>query len=394
MTELLEIDKKIVLKYLIDDNFTPENNGIKDFTKYQDSFKQRYNYSLENIKKILESNDIKEVNEQDVSKLLNLTTISKAFNVETATQGIVIALKQILDDLYYDSKYFLDRCTRNFTNADVVRQINLFLFYTKMVKDDLGFITFHNGKINSVPITQTISKSWDCWDDCYYDNPMIVDSWDIKEMNSIDNGLKLSINLLSALLSIYPSNEEFNFFYTILETTLNIIIDTDLIFKDIVILANSLDLIRVTPKLPQPVVNPTIFYDQQTVQKKYEVKIAKNFEGLVTGIVLEPEKVDLQGQIVSEEEIYKAMKEYMLNYSNFDVMHNMEVLKSDKGEGRQVALIQNFIAPQDLNYGETVVKKGTWLQETLILDETLKKSVEDGKINGYSIYGKAIITNI
>ncbi len=226
MTELLEIDKKIVLKYLIDDNFTPENNGIKDFTKYQDSFKQRYNYSLENIKKILESNDIKEVNEEYISKVFKI----------------------------------IDAC----------------------------------------------------------------------------NDLLIKIN---------PKNKETN-------------------------------------------------DNLQTIQKKYEVKIAKNFEGLVTGIVLEPEKVDLQGQIVSEEEIYKAMKEYMLNYSNFDVMHNMEVLKSDKGEGRQVALIQNFIAPQDLNYGETVVKKGTWLQETLILDETLKKSVEDGKINGYSIYGKASITNI
>lgn len=391
INEILEQkDKEIILKYLIEDNnFKPESHGILDFDLYKNNFNERNNYSLEDIKKFFVDNKVNEINESDIDKIIVLSKISKVFTVENAIQGIILALKSALDNLYYDSKFFLNQCTNKFTNADIVRQINLFLFYIKMVKDDLGFITFKNGKIKTVPITEKISKYWDSCNDCYYDNPLNVNEWDINEVNRIDEGLKLSINLLSSLLSIYPNDEQFKLFYTILETTLIAISDTDAIFKDIVILANSLDIIRITPKSAQAITKPIVFFEDTNKSFDYIVKNVDS-QGIVTGIVLEPGdnlNRDLQNQYISSEEIEKAMINYMENHQQLGLQHE-SILKSDKSNEREATLLENYITQQDTLIGPENVKKGSWIQTWKTYGK-IKEQVDKGLKTGFSIGGLA-----
>jgi hypothetical protein len=385
--EILEKkDKEVILNFLVEKEFKSEDNGILDFDVYQSSFKERNTYSLEDIKKFFIDNKITEINQETVNKTFDLINVSKALTVENATQGIIIALKSVLDDLYYDSKFFLNQCTDKFTNADIIRQINLFLFYIKTIKDDLGFITFNNGKIETVPITEKISKYWD---DEYYDNPSEVNEWEIREINRIDAGLKVSINLLSALLSIYPGDEKFKFFYTILETGLMTISDMDAIFKDVVILANSLDIIRVTPKTIKETVKPVVFYENVNKSLEYIVKNVDS-QGIITGIVLEPgtpDQRDLQEQYISAEEIEKAMIGYMENHQQLGLQHET-ILKSDKTDDREATLLENYITQQDITIGSELVKKGSWIQTWKTYGST-KELIDKGLKTGFSIGGTA-----
>lgn len=390
-------DKEVILKWLITenkDNFAME--GI-DTDIYVPKFKERNGIGLVEIEKNLTEQGLTEVNESDVDKVFSLIKISKAFDVSQATEGIIYSLQILLNDLYWDSKYLLNRFTENLDNADLIREINLFLFYVKMVKDDLKFITFVNGQISTVPITQTISKCGDCYEDHYYDNPKQVNEYDIREVNRIKKSLGISVNLLGSLLSIFPENPDFDFFKTILETTLKVITDFNNHFADIVILANSLDIIRVTPKSVIPKETPVVFYNSvgksQTVAKqKLPMQILKSdIEGRVTMLIYEPETLDADGNFASKEVIAKGRDKFMLDYQQFDIMHNLKVLKSEKGEGRQVALIESYITKQSETIGERVVKEGAWIMELQYFDKDIISKITKGELTGPSLYGEAII---
>lgn len=394
-------DKEVVLKSLLEENnFKPESVGVTNWETYETGFKNRNGYSVADIKKSLKDQGVTEINEEGVDKVFNLMNISKAEGLEPATEGIIYALITSLSSLYNRSQWRLESFTDNFDNADLVRSINLFVFYVKMIKDDLGFITYNDGQIATVPITTTIAKYWDDYDDYYYNDPSKVNSWEVNQINDINKELRISILLLDSLMKIFPDNPDFDFFKTILETGLDVMREFQLNFPNIVILANQKDLIRVEPKTISPKAEPVVFYNDPVTKSKlvkkkyYDVSVVKNdteFEGLVTGIVYAPDTKDADGNYASAEVIEKAMRTFMTDYYQFDVMHDLNVLKSDKGEGRQVALIQNFIAPQDLTYGDRIVKKGTWIQETQYFDEEIKKKIADGTYNGYSLYGLADI---
>ena len=63
----------------------------------------------------------------------------------------------------------------------------------------------------------------------------------------------------------------------------------------------------------------------------------------ITGIVYEPMKEDAHGDFMSAEEIQKASNYFMKNSGSIDLQHNFEV-----AEG--VALVENYIAPTDLEF--------------------------------------------
>lgn len=384
------LDKHVITKFIQDNNINndPEiKKLIPDFEVYKSAFKERNGYSLEEISKKYNSNDSE--------KVYPLISISKAIELYPASEGIAYALGIVLHELYRDLDWYIDRFTRVFTDADLIRSLNLYKAFLKIVKDDLRFITFNNGVITNLPITQTVQK---CYEDYYY-SETYVESWQVEDMNEIKKNLDLSVLLLNTFLLTIPPNPEYEFFTNILSSFLQQSIDLNNNFANIVMMANSAGAINVEPKPREQSPDPTIFYNQTTqknMKKNYNVELVKKsdtyeFEGFVTGIVLSPEVVDLQGQIVSKEEIRSAMVNFMKNYQQFDVMHDLNVLKSkiEDGDSRQVVLVQNFIAPQDLIYGERIVKEGTWLQETLILDEEIKKQIANGTIKGYSIYGTA-----
>ena len=110
-------------------------------------------------------------------------------------------------------------------------------------------------------------------------------------------------------------------------------------------------------------------------------------ERFVLGIVLEPEVVDAQGDIYSAEEIRLTAYEYAKNFRNVGLMHKGLV-------NGKVFVVQNWIAPVDMEIEGSKIKKGTWLLGLEVLDDELWGKVKGGDLTGLSIGGFAKRTPI
>ena len=106
-----------------------------------------------------------------------------------------------------------------------------------------------------------------------------------------------------------------------------------------------------------------------------------------TAIIMEPENVDLHGDITSEEEIKKACHNFMKKRGlNTGVQH---IKISD-----QLAIVQCFVTDEPKKLGDREIKKGSWLGVFEPLNENLKKQIRDGEFKGVSIAGIAATKNI
>lgn len=106
-------------------------------------------------------------------------------------------------------------------------------------------------------------------------------------------------------------------------------------------------------------------------------------ERLVYGVVLEPETVDSQGDIVSEIEIRKACWKFMEQYQQSDVEHSLEV-------NPQIAVRECFVAPSDFEMNGQMVRKGSWVLGVGVYDDKVWSRVKKGELNGFSVYGRAV----
>jgi hypothetical protein len=401
---LKDLDKKAVLKYLItEDKSTFEVGGV-DTATYTVKFQERNGYSLEQIEKSLTDQGITEVNEETVSKVMGLIEVSKSSEVAGAAQGIILSLIQNLQKLYYVSNWRLNTFTEKFTDPDTVYLINAFLAWIKITMDDLRFVTFNAGQIATVPVKTIIAK---CYDDYgYYDSySNRINTWQVEEINETELYLSTCMLSLDSLLKIFPDSEEFKGFKQSLQSCFDTIVTFNANFKDIVILANEMDIIRVSEKPATAKEQPVIFYDQVGKRhvatkpiRKMQV-IQKNIgeiEGRITMLVAEPETKDADGNFMSEEVIAKMHYDFMINYQQFDIMHNLQVLKSDKTDPeRQVALLQSTLTrqPETFTVGDTdiTIKKGSFIVELQYFDKEIVKKFASGEYNGGSLYGGANI---
>ena len=55
----------------------------------------------------------------------------------------------------------------------------------------------------------------------------------------------------------------------------------------------------------------------------------------------------------------------------------------------QVKVLESYLAPADFEFGDTKVRKGTWLLAVRILSDELWDRVKDGQLTGFSIGGSA-----
>lgn len=104
----------------------------------------------------------------------------------------------------------------------------------------------------------------------------------------------------------------------------------------------------------------------------------------VTGIVLQPEVVDGQGDIMSEAVIAKAAGDFLAGYNSSTKLGYMH-----KEFDKNFELRQSFIAPLDIVIANKKVRQGSWVMVVRVLDSKVWKAVKDGKITGFSIGGKA-----
>lgn len=123
-----------------------------------------------------------------------------------------------------------------------------------------------------------------------------------------------------------------------------------------------------------------IWYNEHS----YDVTIWKSDDEkrLVYGVVLEPDFVDAQGDLIDADTIEKAAHNYMAHYRTIGLQH-MEVAED-------IELVESYIAPVEFMAGEQVVPQGSWIMVSHVLDDLTWEAVKAGVFTGYSIggYGK------
>lgn len=127
--------------------------------------------------------------------------------------------------------------------------------------------------------------------------------------------------------------------------------------------------------------------EQNGVEKSMFVDIAKANEEqqTVTGVVLQPEVVDGQGDIMSSEVIRDTAFKFL---ANFNKKTKLGLQHSSFPKGK-LALVESYLAPLDFVLGTKTVKAGSWIMTVKVLDSKLWQKVKDGKITGFSIGGRA-----
>jgi len=96
-----------------------------------------------------------------------------------------------------------------------------------------------------------------------------------------------------------------------------------------------------------------------------------------TFLVLSPEEVDLQGDIYNEEEVRKACHSFQTHCRKANLFH---ASMTDTA-----SIVESYIAPVEFYLGESLIRKGSWLQVWQVEDAELWGYIKSGDINGVSI---------
>lgn len=101
----------------------------------------------------------------------------------------------------------------------------------------------------------------------------------------------------------------------------------------------------------------------------------------MTGVVLQPNVEDTDGQFFDVEVIEKAAHDYLAFYRYQDLEHVAPIDES------YVCLVESYIAPQDLMFGEEPVLKGSWVITLRVVNDALWQAIKDGDFTGFSAAG-------
>jgi hypothetical protein len=132
--------------------------------------------------------------------------------------------------------------------------------------------------------------------------------------------------------------------------------------------------------------------DEDTVTKSVFVPILKADKALqiITGVVLRPEVVDAHGDIMSADVIRESAHKFL-------AAHNKQTklkLQHKSFKAGRFDLVESFIAPMDLTIGDKIVKGGSWVMSVRVNDAAIWKQVQDKKITGFSIGGRAKVKRL
>lgn len=102
---------------------------------------------------------------------------------------------------------------------------------------------------------------------------------------------------------------------------------------------------------------------------------------LVYGVVLVPDQVDSQGDVVSKEEIEKAAHSFLVRARKHDVQHS--------DQPAAVETVESYIAPQDMDVAGQRVVEGSWVMGVHVSDPEVWGQVKkgDNPLDGFSIAG-------
>lgn len=103
---------------------------------------------------------------------------------------------------------------------------------------------------------------------------------------------------------------------------------------------------------------------------------------LVFGVISEPDTVDLQGDVLSREEIARMARNFVEYVREFRDRHTSRKVK--------VEIVRSWIAEKDeWMYGQ-LVKAGSWLLLVRVLDDEVWGKIKAGVYRAFSIGGRGI----
>lgn len=122
--------------------------------------------------------------------------------------------------------------------------------------------------------------------------------------------------------------------------------------------------------------------DDQRVYREFSAKIFKadDEHQIVYGVVLEPEIVDAQNDVVSAQEIEQACHRFM---------KESRVIGDSHRKQADSTVVECYVAPQTMTIAGQKVIKGSWIMALHISDPRIWLDVKDRKYTGLSIGGSA-----
>ncbi|GIO84539.1 hypothetical protein J25TS5_14710 [Paenibacillus faecis] len=116
---------------------------------------------------------------------------------------------------------------------------------------------------------------------------------------------------------------------------------------------------------------------------KKQVQIAKvdDEKRVVIGVVYQPDTPDAHDDQMTADEIEKAAHLFMQNQHtyNIDKQHDLE---ADKGY-----VVESYIAPCDMEIGDQVIAKGSWVAGVKVTDDDTWDAIKKEEITGFSMWG-------
>jgi len=120
----------------------------------------------------------------------------------------------------------------------------------------------------------------------------------------------------------------------------------------------------------------------EQVSKRVEFKAADDDRQVATGVVMVPDKVDLQGDFVRPETIRDFAEDYMARLPQGEAAQGvMHAVWPDE----HITLVENTVLDQSREIGGEEAPAGAWIQSFKIDDNELWTLVRDDILSGYSI---------
>jgi hypothetical protein len=99
---------------------------------------------------------------------------------------------------------------------------------------------------------------------------------------------------------------------------------------------------------------------------------------LVYGLVLVPDVEDLQGDIVSKEDIEEAAHDYLVH---------SRLIKAQHRAPTDADVVESYVTPVDIQMGKGIAPAGSWIMVTKVHSNAMWEAIKKGDITGYSIGG-------
>lgn len=117
------------------------------------------------------------------------------------------------------------------------------------------------------------------------------------------------------------------------------------------------------------------------LSKQHAIIKADEEKRLVYGVVLEPETMDAQEDIMSASEIEAAAHFYLMNSGVVGLEHSQPA---------DAKVAESFIAPVTFEMGDQIVKEGSWIMAVKILNDETWQAVKERELNSFSVGGFGI----